>query len=333
MPRKATASTGKKGKLAAPEPPVMPRKAAAASKGKKAQLAPPARLPSGLIRHDLDELSADDALALYKRDQLLWLRLPQAQGKRCAAFGMSSLQTLHKQCPSLFQTHWSIENPGEHEKEKLTPNAVFGPKGPPAGQYYVSSILQKDDAALKKFFAKVPFAEAPLLKKAKATHDDGVWLFVGSNPAAKTPSAGAKPAGKRKREEPPSAALRGRPEHTDAVDHSGTWHVQLQGNKTWFVRPCADAHDWGSSPPVLEEGTPGVVQEARGGLRLRVDCEEGDLLLVNTRAWWHRTDIPPQEAPGFSMSYARDFYLEGSISGASGGSKGSKGSKDGGGKP
>ena len=157
----------------------------------------------------------------------------------------------------------------------------------------MSSILQKDDAALKKFFAKIPFSEPPLLKRAKATHDDGVWLFVGSNAAAKPKQSGKK----RQREEPPAAALRGRPEHTDAVDHSGTWHVQLQGHKTWFVRPCADARDWGAAPPVLEEGAPGVVQEARGGLRLRVDCEEGDVLLVNTRAWWHRTDIPPQVNP------------------------------------
>lgn len=103
--------------------------------------------------------------------------------------------------------------------ERLTPDALFAKGGTPGGRYYVSSILQKDSANLKKFFAKVPFAEAPLLKKASATHDDGVWLFVGSN---------SSPAsGKRKRDaclEP----LRGRPEHTDAVDHSGTWHVQLQ---------------------------------------------------------------------------------------------------------
>jgi len=40
-------------------------------------------------------------------------------------------------------------------------------------------------------------------------------------------------------------------------------------------------------------------------------CEEGDLLLINTRAWWHRTDINAQPGAGFSMSYARDFYLSG----------------------
>jgi hypothetical protein len=37
----------------------------------------------------------------------------------------------------------------------------------------------------------------------------------------------------------------------------------------------------------------------------------GELLFINTRVWYHRTDIPPQLGPEpFSISYARDFYLE-----------------------
>jgi hypothetical protein len=48
------------------------------------------------------------------------------------------------------------------------------------------------------------------------------------------------------------------------------------GHKTWFVRPCAQAADWESSPPVLEKGKEGVVEapDGRGGLRLRIQCEE-----------------------------------------------------------
>jgi len=199
-----------------------------------------------------------------QRDQLLWVRLAPTERRRCKAFGIPVLQALQKQCPSLFQSHWSVENPGDHPKETLTPATIFG-RSPPSGQYYVSSILQKDDNALKKFFAKVPFAEAPLLKRAKATHDDGVWLFVGSNLGG----AAATTGGKRKLEEP--CALRGRPEHTDAVDHSGTWHVQLKGHKTWYVRPCCEAADWDASPPLLEQGRECVVKEGRGGLRLRIE--------------------------------------------------------------
>lgn len=225
------------------------------------------------------------------------------------------------QYPSLFQSHWSVENEGDEAREKLTPEALFAPGETASGRYYVSSILQKDSASLKDFFAKVPFAEVPLLKSANATHDDGVWLFVGSN--------SARPAsGKRKRDanvEP----LRGRPEHTDTVNHSGTWHVQLQGHKTWFVRPCAEAHDWDSSPPVLVEGKEGVGKEGRRGLRLRIDCEMGDLLLINTRAWYHRTVINPQEASNLSISYARDFYLPGTQRESQTGCDGGKTNDDG----
>ena len=270
----------------------------------KRSLAPTAgeRLPYGLLRHDAETLSAESALFYYERDQLLWLRLGTEHRRQCAAFGLPALRTLQRRYPALFQNHWSVENPGEHAKESLSPASVFGARKPPSGPFYVSSILQKDDHNLSTFFSKVPFAEAPVLREC-AQHDDGVWLFVGLNQgdvAGKT--------SKRKREEAPGA-LRGRPEHTDAVDHSGTWHVQLSGKKTWIVRPCAEACDWQASPPVLDEGKEGVVSEGRGGTRLRIDCEEGDLLLINTRAWWHRTELLPQKGAGFSISYARDFYL------------------------
>ena len=131
-----------------------------------------------------------------------------------------------------------------------------------------------------------------------ALHDDGLWLFVGSNPNPKKRARGGAGA----------EALTGRPEHTDDVVHSGTWHVQLCGSKTWHVRPCAAAEDWQQDPPVLREGEHGVVRRAGRGLRLKIEAQQGDLLIVNTRAWWHCTDIPPQ--PGLSISFARDFYLE-----------------------
>jgi hypothetical protein len=87
--------------------------------------------------------------------------------------------------------------------------------------------------------------------------------------------------------------------------------VQLQGSKTWFVRPCSEAADWESAPPELAVGKEGVIEQGRGGARLCIDCSAGDLLLINTRAWWHRTEINVQEGSGLSVSYARDFYLDG----------------------
>ena len=119
------------------------------------------------------------------------------------------------------------------------------------------------------------------------------------------------------------AAIAGRPEHTDDVDHSGTWHVQLQGTKTWYIRPLEDADGWEGETPVLAEGDENVVGPPSDGKgkgkgsvprRLQIKATAGDLLVINTRLWWHRTEIEAQRAEhgaGVSMSYARDFRFDG----------------------
>jgi hypothetical protein len=38
--------------------------------------------------------------------------------------------------------------------------------------------------------------------------------------------------------------MSGRAEHTDKVKHHGTWHVQLCGSKTWYIRPDPAAPEW-----------------------------------------------------------------------------------------
>lgn len=85
--------------------------------------------------------------------------------------------------------------------------------------------------------------------------------------------------------------LPGRPEHTDSVSHDGTWHYQLSGTKRWYLRPTEE-----------------LVEKCPNATSVMVDCKEGDVLVVNTRLWWHCTVIPPQSTP--SVSYARDFYRE-----------------------
>lgn len=88
------------------------------------------------------------------------------------------------------------------------------------------------------------------------------------------------------------AELEGRPEHTDSVSHDGTWHYQLSGSKRWYLRPSEE-----------------LLQTCPEATATVIDCKEGDVLIVNTRLWWHQTKIPTQTTP--SVSYARDFYLEG----------------------
>ncbi|CAE8656133.1 unnamed protein product, partial [Polarella glacialis] len=94
--------------------------------------------------------------------------------------------------------------------------------------------------------------------------------------------------------------LHGRPEHTDAIAHHGTWHVQLKGEKVWTVRPTAE----------LVRKVPSL----RGAGHVKVHCKEGDVLCINTRLWWHCTYIPG--GCELSMSVARDMYLDGTKPGS-----------------
>jgi hypothetical protein len=104
-------------------------------------------------------------------------------------------------------------------------------------------------------------------------HEACVWWFFGVNTS--------------------NEDLSGRPEHTDSVSHDGTWHYQLSGSKTWHLRPTE----------LLLETCPQATSTF-------VQVQQGDVILLNTRLWWHRTAIPPQSTP--SVSYARDVYLNAS---------------------
>eukprot|EP00537_Pseudo-nitzschia_pungens_P010874 CAMPEP_0172390604 /NCGR_PEP_ID=MMETSP1061-20121228/7209_1 /TAXON_ID=37318 /ORGANISM="Pseudo-nitzschia pungens, Strain cf. pungens" /LENGTH=624 /DNA_ID=CAMNT_0013121027 /DNA_START=90 /DNA_END=1964 /DNA_ORIENTATION=+ len=115
------------------------------------------------------------------------------------------------------------------------------------------------------------------------------WIFVGRN------------AHTDKR------SLLGRKEHTDAVAHDGTVHVQLEGRKVWHLRPTQElieACDSGYDVALLDS--------------YKVCPDEGDVLVINTRLWWHNTTIPPQQSlssghcgvsVSVSVSVARDLYL------------------------
>lgn len=75
-----------------------------------------------------------------------------------------------------------------------------------------------------------------------------------------------------------------------------------------LIRPNAAAvEDWG------EAGIPDLSvseyaeQTDKRAWRLRIKIEEGDLFILNTRAWYHRTEL--EASSDISVSIARDFYL------------------------
>lgn len=107
------------------------------------------------------------------------------------------------------------------------------------------------------------------------------WIFVGQNHN----SCGS----------PRGEWLPGRKEHTDDIDHDGTVHHQLLGGKLWKLRPTQDLRDRcdrDHDVTLLDN--------------YEILVEEGDVFVINTKLWWHHTEIPP----GWSVSYARDLYLD-----------------------
>jgi len=172
------------------------------------ELPPPPWLSAELVPHDASSLTPEEALELYRRDQILWLRLPKASWGK--PFSLASLRSLYSQHPDFLASSWCVENGVDHEEEVLTPNTVLGAEVLPLGAWYVSSILQEDPKAMRRFMGIVPFEAPEALRGVQ--HDDGVWLFLGSN---------GFPGGNKKRgnHKAPGPIL-GRPEHKDDVTHS-----------------------------------------------------------------------------------------------------------------
>jgi len=173
----------------------------------------------------------------------------------------------------------------------------------------------------------------------------GTWLFLGHHGVSAAPAStksitsGKKKLKKRKLchdkiyndATTTPTTLIGRAEHVDEVTHSGTYHIQIAGTKTWKIRPhpdsflgdelMIDSNDGG----LLRE-LPGAEQEASGGKRDDTDCnkncwrlkinvEEGDVFVLNTKIWYHCTELnfTPNSKSSlsseWSISVAQDFYL------------------------
>ena len=101
------------------------------------------------------------------------------------------------------------------------------------------------------------------------------WIFVGRNHHSKN-------------------GLSGRREHTDSIEHDGTFHHQLLGGKLWKLRPTLELRE------ICDQQHDMALFDS-----YEVLVKEGDVFVINTRLWWHQTEIPT----GWSVSYARDLYL------------------------
>jgi len=204
---------------------------------------------------------------------------------------------------------------------------------------YCSFIVQHSEQILGNLLGRLPISELPLAAEIenectstsdngtksgkhelrKLDHGPGLWIFFGRNSK-------------------PSDDLQGRGEHTDSIDHHGTFHYQWSGIKDWHFRPTQDLIQRMSkgdycAHPVIEKWShiyEGIEKDDTPKDRIDIRCEEGDILLVNTKLWWHATTLPAQPESKTcsnmsvpSVSYARDIYLERAKNGSKdrGGSK------------
>jgi hypothetical protein len=177
---------------------------------------------------------------------------------------------------------WCIENGNnKNGKETITsPTDFLDPKQEKHenGYAYCSFLIQHEKKVKEKVLSRAPLSTLPF--GSKWDYGPSIWVFFGRNKSSKRD-------------------LQGRPEHTDSVSHDGTWHYQLSGTKTWYLRPTKKLLDHMKSNGVNDFSESDVIQ---------VDCNKGDVLIVNTALWWHQTVIPCQPNP--SVSYARDFFME-----------------------
>lgn len=231
------------------------------------------------------QATLEDFLDLFTKFQLLYVRAEG--GRRRKPVVLKAIRTVYKEHPKMVQKTFCVEaSDGSADLGEKPVEVLLRPTRVPPGSWYSSFIIQRNRKALGDFLkGTLPRGAPDFLQPCKGTakapvHSNALWVFFGRNPATRP--------------------LCGRPEHTDAIAHSGTWHVQLAGSKVWHVRPTAE----------LSRKVPAL----RGAGPFRIHCKLGDVLCINTRLWWHHTHIPGKSS--FSLSIARDMYLDGRSSAA-----------------
>jgi U3 small nucleolar RNA-associated protein 6 len=176
---------------------------------------------------------------------------------------------------------WCVENHDADDRGPVIDPVDFLSSAECDARAYCSFLIQNDRDSFDRVVARFPVPEFGW--DDELVHERAVWIFFGRNPVG-------------------NPELDGRPDHTDSVSHDGTWHYQLSGKKEWNLRPSSGLLRHFDRILPRRATSEGWTPEE---LRLTVMCSERDVLMVNTRLWFHRTRIPAQRVP--SVSFARDF--------------------------
>lgn len=201
---------------------------------------------------------------------------------------------------------WCIENKAnqkpDDDEDDHTESFLHNNK---KGRGYCSFLVQHSKEMLEDLLtSRLPMVHLPVKESSKddtvtmqVDYGPALWLFFGKN---FNPNE--------------NESLQGRPEHTDSVTHDGTFHYQLSGTKIWRLRPTTELTQAMRNHKKQNQSSPSnkkrkVEEDAseKEANYIEVECKEGDILLLNTRLWWHSTIIPSQDVP--SISYARDIYF------------------------
>lgn len=204
---------------------------------------------------------------------------------------------------------WCIENKKNHksdDEDGAKPGSFL--QNNKKGRGYCSFLVQHSKDVLDDLLtSSLPMVHLPVQKSnskdgdtaalMKVDYGPALWMFFGKNYNS-------------------NEALLGRPEHTDSVTHDGTFHYQLSGTKIWRLRPTAELMEAMASREQSQSSSTTnkkrKVEEIESDKEannphIEVECREGDILLLNTRLWWHSTIISSQDVP--CISYARDIYF------------------------
>ncbi|KAL7441083.1 hypothetical protein ACHAXM_007965 [Skeletonema potamos] len=201
---------------------------------------------------------------------------------------------------------WCIENQANHKPDndddcEHTDAFLRNNK---KGRGYCSFLVQHSKEVLEDLLTnRLPMVHLPVKESDSSTaaatmkvdYGTALWLFFGKNYNS-------------------NETLQGRPEHTDSVTHDGTFHYQLSGTKIWRLRSTTELTQAMRNHRKQNQSSPSnkkrkVDEDAceNEANYIEVECKEGDILLLNTRLWWHSTIIPSQDVP--CISYARDIYF------------------------
>ncbi|KAL7518346.1 hypothetical protein ACHAWX_003187 [Stephanocyclus meneghinianus] len=265
----------------------------------------------------------------YNSHQAIHIRGAHA-GLTDTSFDSSSIRSLFHSLDDAEKASWCIENKSNLEGGDVSPGDFLNVNNTDT-KGYCSFLVQHSSSVMEDLLSRrLPIVHLPI--RSNKANEEGIdslvsmkygpciWFFFGKN--YQTPMLN------HEINKQTSEALLGRPEHTDSISHDGTWHYQLSGKKIWRLRPTAElvnripqdnggvaGEDHERNPlsskkrsisALLDDNTQNN-QDDDSARMIEVECEQGDVLLLNTQLWWHSTLIPPQETP--SISYARDVYF------------------------